>query len=119
MKNKIVNIATLIGIVLAIIFGIYLPDIIKELSFLGTIYVNLLKFMIVPIVFSSIIVTIYNSKRKKDNILLKTLILFIVMFLVSTAGIRTKTRCPTRNSTRSARRRKNWATGVWKGARCT
>ena len=83
MKKKIVNIATIVGIILAIIFGIYLPDIIKELSFLGTIYVNLLKFMIVPIVFSSIVVTIYNSKKKKDNILLKTLIIFIVMFLIS------------------------------------
>lgn len=83
MKNKIINMTTLLGIVLAIVFGICFPNIIKELSFLGTIYVNLLKFMIVPIIFSSIVVTIYNSNKKKDRILLKAIIIFILMFLVS------------------------------------
>ena len=81
MKNKKLNIAIIIGLVLAIVGGLFFPSIVKELSFLGTIYVNLLKFMIVPIVFSSIMVTIYNSQKTKSKFLVKTVLLFILMFI--------------------------------------
>ena len=40
MKNKKLNIAIFIGLVLAIVGGIFFPSIVKELSFLGTIYFN-------------------------------------------------------------------------------
>ena len=83
MKNKILNITIFVGLVLAIIGGVFFPSVVKGLSFLGTIYVNLLKFIIVPIIFSSIMVTIYNSQKSKSKFLLKTVILFIMMFLVT------------------------------------
>ena len=83
MKKKIFNICMLLGVILAILGGIYLPEVMKELSFLGTIYVNLLKFMIIPIIFTSILVTIYESKKLKQGLVLKTVILFICMFIAT------------------------------------
>lgn len=77
--NKIV----LLSLILGVIGGIYLPDFFKEISFLGTIYINLLKFMIIPIIFTTITVSIYNSIKIKNNILLKTLLTFLIMFVVS------------------------------------
>lgn len=82
MKKKF-NLLIVIGLVLGIVCGIYLPNIMKNISFIGTIYVNLLKFMIVPIIFTSIMVTIYNSSNEKSNILSKTVLLFIIMFVIS------------------------------------
>ena len=81
--KKIYNISLIISIILAIVLGIWAPNIVNSLSFIGTIYINMLKFMIFPIILSSIAVTIYNSKKNKSKILSKTIIIFIVMFLIS------------------------------------
>ncbi len=83
MKNKIYNISIVISIILAIIFGIFFPSVVSALSFIGTIYINLLKFMIIPIIFTSIMLTIYESKKIKSNLVLKTIAIFIIMFLIS------------------------------------
>ena len=39
--------------------------------------------MIFPIISTTIIVTIYNSKKNKDKLLPKTILLFVIMFVVS------------------------------------
>lgn len=82
MKKKF-NILIIISLILGIILGIYLPNVAKNISFLGTIYVNLLKFMIIPIVFTSITVSIYNSMKlkTKTHLLLKTILIFTIMFI--------------------------------------
>ncbi len=82
MKKKL-NILIVMGLILGIVFGLCLPSVMKDLSFIGTIYVNLLKFTIIPIIFTSIMVTIYNSTKEKSNILFKTILLFIIMFVLS------------------------------------
>lgn len=81
--TKILNILTLVGLVLGILGGIFLPNVMNEISFIGTIYINMLKFMIIPIIFTSIVVTIFNSSNKKDKVLLKTILTFIVMFVIT------------------------------------
>lgn len=83
MKKKVYNILLVFGLVLAIIFGIYLPNIMEKLAFLGDIYLNLLKFMIAPIIFSSIICSIYHSSKIKNHFIIKTIFLFITMFIAS------------------------------------
>lgn len=83
MKKKIYNILMLASFLLAIIFGILLPQLMEKIAFLGDIYINLLKFMIAPIIFSSIICTIYDAKKIKSHFVLKTVILFIIMFIIS------------------------------------
>ncbi len=82
MKNKF-SLLIIIGLILGIIGGIYLPDIMNELSFLGTIYINLLKFMIIPIVFTTITISIYNSFKAKNKLIGKTILTFIIMFTVT------------------------------------
>lgn len=81
--KKIFNLFILISLILGIIGGIFLPEIMKQLSFLGTIYINLLKFIIVPIIFTSIIVTAYASRKEKSHILIKSILIFIVMFIIT------------------------------------
>lgn len=81
--KKINNILLVISIVLAIVLGLLCPDFINEISFIGTIYINLLKFMIFPIIFTSIVVTIHKSKKSKNKLLLKTVLLFVLMFIIS------------------------------------
>ena len=77
------NIILILSIIVAILLGLFLPNVVNEISFIGTIYVNLLKFMIFPIIFTSIAVTIYKSKKNKNKLLPKTILLFVLMFIVS------------------------------------
>ena len=81
--KKNFNLFVLCGLILGILGGVLLPDIMKKIAFLGTIYVNLLKFMILPIIFTSIMVTIYNSVQNKTKILGKTILIFTIMFTVT------------------------------------
>lgn len=68
--------------VLGIILGFIVPSIFPSIAFLGTIYINLLKMMIVPILFFGISSALASSKRA-GAITLKTILLFIIMFSVS------------------------------------
>lgn len=82
MKKKF-NLLIILGLILGVLFGLYLPNVMKSISFIGTIYVDLLKFMIIPIIFTSIMVTIYKSSKERSKILGKTVLLFIIMFITS------------------------------------
>lgn len=82
MKKKY-NLFIILSLILGIIIGLYLPNIANKLSFIGTIYINLLKFMIIPILFTSISVAIYNSLKQKNKILIKTILTFLIMFITS------------------------------------
>lgn len=65
--KKIISILTLIAIPLGIVLGIYLPNIVNELSFIGTIYLNLLKFLVVPLVFLVLPILFIKLYPKKKN----------------------------------------------------
>ncbi len=83
MEKKNNGIWIILALILAIVLGLLIPNIMKELEFLGTIYVNLLKFMIVPVIFTSIAVTIYKTKNVKGKKLLKTILVFMTMFIIT------------------------------------
>lgn len=82
MKKKF-NLIILLSLVLGITGGLFIPDIMKDIAFLGTIYINLLKFMIMPIIFTTIMYTIYNSKKENKKMLIKTITTFIAMFVIT------------------------------------
>jgi len=82
MKSKL-SLYTLIGLALGIVFGLCLPQYTSSISFIGTYYVTFLKYMIVPVVFTSIALSIYNSRNFKDKLVIKTIILFIIMFVTT------------------------------------
>ena len=82
MKNKN-SLLVIAGLILGIACGILFPEFMKSISFLGTIYVNILKFMMIPIILTSIIVTIYKSKNLSGKSLAKIILSFIAMFVVT------------------------------------
>ena len=75
MKNKL-SLITIISLILGIIIGILFPELSNNISFVGTIYINLLKFIIIPIIFVSLLLTIYKTKGQ-GKIFIKTIIIFI------------------------------------------
>jgi len=80
---KKISIFTFIGLFLGILFGLLFPSFMNEISFMGTIYINLLKFMIVPILFTTVMVSAYNGTNSKGKIVIKSVVLFIIMFTLT------------------------------------
>ena len=81
--KKNLSIYTLIALFAGILAGLFAKPLVVQLSFIGTIYINLLKFLIGPIVFTSIVSTIYNSQGRKDRIILRAISVYITMFLAT------------------------------------
>ena len=57
---------TLIGIVLGILIGIYLPNIALNFKIIGDVFLNLLKMIVIPLIFVSIFVSISNLSSAQD-----------------------------------------------------
>lgn len=70
----------LIAIVLAVIFGIYLKDYTKYVSWMGTVFLRALQMIIVPLVLSSIIsgVTNIGNAENLGRLGLKTIAYYIM-----------------------------------------
>ncbi|MDD4624341.1 MAG: dicarboxylate/amino acid:cation symporter [Bacilli bacterium] len=80
MKKKI-NLIIFISFILGILFGLLLPSFMDNISFMGSLYINILKFLIVPILFLSISLSIYKNSKNKNKNLIKIILLFILMFI--------------------------------------
>lgn len=80
MKKKI-NLIIFISFILGILFGLLLPSFMDNISFIGSLYINILKFLIVPILFLSISLSIYKNSKNKNKNLIKIILLFILMFI--------------------------------------
>ena len=72
---------SLIGLLAGVLFGLFCPQYTEPIAFIGSYYVQFLKYMIVPVVFTSIVVAVYDSSRYKDRIIGKTLLVFVTMFV--------------------------------------
>lgn len=81
--SKILGFASLAAFILAIPAGMLFPSFCKGIESLGTIYVNLLKLMIVPVLFSGIVSALADGRTDISGITLRTIIVFIVMFAAS------------------------------------
>ena len=81
--KKNISYLTLAGLLLGILAGLFVRPLVTSLSFIGTIYINLLKFMIGPIVFTSIVPTIFHSSKKKDRTLQKAVATYAAMFIAA------------------------------------
>lgn len=82
MKNKL-SIITLLCLLIGIVFGLFFPTYTDSISFIGTYYINFLKYMIVPVVFTSITVSIFDSSKLRNKLVLKTIIIFVLMFIAT------------------------------------
>ncbi len=70
---------TLIAIILSVPFGIYFKELSINISLIGTIFLNLLKLVIVPLILSSVLVSILglNSLTRIKEVGIKTLIYYM------------------------------------------
>ena len=82
MKKKL-SLITLIALLLGAAFGSFFKPAAAELEFIGTIYINLLKFMIGPVIFTSIAVTAFDSAKKKSGLVGRAIITFVIMFVAT------------------------------------
>ena len=81
--NRKISLYTLLSLVLGICAGLWAKPLVTSISFIGTIYINLLKFLIGPVVFTSITATIYHSQKNKDSKLSKAILTYVTMFLAT------------------------------------
>ena len=79
MKNKL-SLFTLISLGLGIVFGLCFPALTPTIKFIGTYYITILKYMVVPVVITTISVSIYNSTKLKNKLVPITLLVFVLMF---------------------------------------
>lgn len=82
MKNKL-SLFTLIGLISGIIFGLIWPQLAPNISSIGQLYITILKYMAVPVVFTSITVSVFNSIRLNNKLIPKTLLTFALMFIAT------------------------------------
>ena len=81
--KKNLSLFTFIGLIAGIFFGLLLPQYTDKISFIGSFYISFLKYLIVPVVFTSISVSIYDSKNLKNRLVLKTIAVFVIMFIAT------------------------------------
>ncbi len=83
MKNKL-SLFTLIGLLAGILFGLLAQQqYISTIAPIGTLYITILKYMAVPVVFTSITVSVFNSIRLNNKLIPKTLLTFALMFIAT------------------------------------
>lgn len=68
------------SVVLAVIFGIYVPTLFINIKFLGDIFINLLKLFALPLISSTLVVTL--GKMEKNLTHLKTLFCGTVSYML-------------------------------------
>lgn len=81
--SKKISLFSLIAFILGIIGSLIVPHIFPPIAFIGTIYINLLKIMIVPVLFTGIAIAFSSNSKENQKITLKTIALFVIMFAVS------------------------------------
>ena len=84
-KYTTTNTLVILGIVLGIAFGSYFPEIALKQQVIGTIFINFLKMLVVPLVFASIYIAILGlgSLERLKNIGLKTIGLYVMTTALS------------------------------------
>lgn len=82
--EKRLGLTTLFAFVLSIVCGLLIPQFADDVAFAGTIYMNLLKMIIIPVLFFSITSALANySSRGLGKTTLKTILLFAAMYIFS------------------------------------
>ena len=81
--KKNLSLITLLCLFLGIGAGLWAKPLVSAVSFIGTIYINLLKFLIGPVVFTSIVPTVYDSSKRKDRTLSRAVLTYVLMFLAT------------------------------------
>ena len=81
--KKNLSLFTFIALLMGIVFGLFFSQYTEQIAFIGTWYITFLKYMIVPVVFTSITVSVYDSRNLKNRMIVKTVLLFAAMFIAT------------------------------------
>ncbi|MBQ6493028.1 MAG: dicarboxylate/amino acid:cation symporter [Erysipelotrichaceae bacterium] len=81
--KKHLSLITLTALILGIIFGLCFSQYTDKIAFIGSLYITFLKYMIVPVVFTSVSISVYDSSRIRNRIIPKTILLFALMFIAT------------------------------------
>lgn len=79
-RDRILSVTTLGAFLLGAVLGLFLPDFFTALSFVGTVYVNLLKLMALPILLCTVFSAAARSVGKASGLLWRTVLLFALLF---------------------------------------
>ena len=83
MKDRLsraVGPASLIAFVLAVPAGLWAPGLCEAVEWMGTVYVSLLKMMMIPVLFVGIVSALAGSDRRLKGLTARTVGLFVIMF---------------------------------------
>ena len=85
MKNRdrILSYATLLCFILGAALGLIRPDWAEKLSFVGSVYVTVLKYLALPALIVSVFHAALAGGKNAAGILMRTLLTFIAMFTAS------------------------------------
>lgn len=81
--KKTFSILTIVGLILGIIIGLCSKELALALEIIGTWYIKILKVFITPVLFTSIAVTIYETSKKKNRLVIKSVGLFTIMYIAT------------------------------------
>ncbi|GED97554.1 cation:dicarboxylate symporter family transporter [Gordonia crocea] len=76
----------IVGVVAGVIVGLAAPEVGKDVAFLGTMFVNLIKMMIAPVIFCTIVIGI-GSVRKAATVGKVGGLAFVYFLAMSTAAL--------------------------------
>lgn len=83
MKKIALHWQILAGIILAVILGSLYPESYKYFSWLGTLFLNGLKMVVVPLVFSSLFCGITNNTKGLGRLGIKTMVYYMSTSLLA------------------------------------
>ena len=84
-RHSTLNKLVILGIVLGIMFGVFLPEMALQQKVIGIAFVSFLKMLVVPLVFASIFSAVsgLGTLEQLKNIGLKTIFLYLVTTALS------------------------------------
>ncbi len=82
-RTRLLSWITLACFILGAVTGLLWPRLFSHIDFIGTVYVNLLKLMALPIVLCTVFNAASRGVKSASGTLLKTVLLFVILFTVS------------------------------------
>ena len=82
-RTNLLSWITLACFVAGAVLGLFWPLLFSYIGFIGTVYVNLLKLMALPIVLCTVFGAASRGVKNATGTLLRTVLLFVILFTVS------------------------------------
>ena len=82
-RNRIVSYATLICFICGAVAGLLWPDSSRKIEFIGTVFMNILKYLALPVLFVSILKSSFKSGVAAAGSVIRAVLLFVIMFVAS------------------------------------